>query len=222
MVDFLVTSLRNPHQKADARAAYKELRMHSNESFFDFKLKFLQNATRGKIAKSEWKDDLYDKLTTALQDEMRIEVQKIQDFTEFADLTSGTDSRLKRDRARNPIPPTSKAAPTQVRTMQVRTTGATTPPTTQVARSSETPAPPRQYSAALSRPKQIIERRQTSTPPATSITCYNCGEAGHTRPECPHPRRDADLNEIVEQEDSESEEEVQHMEDHELSGNGSA
>jgi hypothetical protein len=53
MVDFLVTSLRNPYERADARSAYKELQIHPNESFFDFKLKFLQYTTRGKIDRSE-------------------------------------------------------------------------------------------------------------------------------------------------------------------------
>jgi hypothetical protein len=61
----------------------------------------------------------------------------------------------------------------------------------------------RQYLATLSRPKQITER-QTTAPPAVSIICYNCNEAGYTRPEYPYPRRNANLNEIVEQENSNS------------------
>jgi hypothetical protein len=53
--------------------------------------------------------------------------------------------------------------------------------------------------------------------------CYNYSEAGHTRPECPYPRRDANLNEIVEQKDSNSNiEEIQRIENYNLSGNKSA
>jgi hypothetical protein len=47
---------------------------------------------------------------------MCLEVQKIQDFTEFIDLTSGTNIRLKRDKARNPPPPVAKTAQTRART----------------------------------------------------------------------------------------------------------
>jgi hypothetical protein len=47
---------------------------------------------------------------------MCIKVQKIQDFTEFADLTSGTNARLKRDKTRNP-PPATKTTQTRVRIM---------------------------------------------------------------------------------------------------------
>jgi len=221
MVDYLITSLRNPHERADARYAYQELRMHPNESFFDFKLKFLQYATRGKVARSEWKDDMYDKLTKPLQDEMRIEVQKIQDFNEFADLTSGTDARLKRDKARNP--PMVRAT-TRVRTM-FEPKLLSPPPTTQQVRASATLAPPpHQYSTPPARPKQATERRETTAPTPSTVTCYNCGDPGHTRPECPHPRRDANLNEIVQQEDdSESDiEEIQRAENRDPSGNGDA
>lgn len=221
MVDYLVTSLRNPHERADARFAYKELQMHPNESFFDFKLKFLQYATRGKVAKSEWKDDMYDKLTRTLQDEMRIEVQKIKDFNEFADLTSGTDARLRRDRAQNP--PAKAIA--RVRTTLRHPTMSSSPPTTQLARASVAPGLlPRQYSAPPSRPKQTTEPRETTAPTPSTVTCYNCGEPGHTRPECPYPRRDANLNEIVQQEDdNESDvEEIQRAENPDVSGNGDA
>jgi hypothetical protein len=132
-------------------------------SIFDFKLKFLQYATRGKIARSEWKDELYDKLTKPLQDKMHIEVQKIQDFTEFADLTSGTDARLKRDRARNFPPLATKAAQTRVRTTLGHPIESISRQLTQLVRTSATPAPPpRQYSATLSRPKQFTLDSRTS------------------------------------------------------------
>jgi hypothetical protein len=132
---------------------------------------------------------------------MYIEVQKIQDLIEFVDLISGTDIRLKQDRARNP-PPITKAAQTRVRTTLGHPIKSTSRQLTQLVRTSTTPAPlSRQYSATPSRPKQITERPTTALP-AASITCYNCGEAGYTCPECPYPRRNANLNKIVEQEDN--------------------
>jgi hypothetical protein len=52
------------------------------------------------------------------------------------------------------------------------------------------------------------------------ITCYNCGKAGYTRPEYPHPRRDANLNKIIEQEDNNNNiKEIQQIKDYILSGN---
>jgi hypothetical protein len=209
MVEYLVSSLRNPHEQADARHAYKHLRMEADESFLDFKLQFLQHATRGRIAKSEWKDDLYDKLTKPLQDEMRIEVQKIKDFNEFADLTSGTDSRLKRDRIR-----AQATIEAKVRTKLRRPTTPPLLPNSPATRRPNTAPPLPRHSTPLPT-RQISEQRETTTPAPAALTCYNCGKPGHIRPECPHPKRDADLNEIVEQEEE--------SEDYsELSGNGSA
>jgi hypothetical protein len=48
---------------------------------------------------------------------MYIKVQKIQDFIKFIDLISGTNAKLKRDRARNLPPLTTKTTQTRARIM---------------------------------------------------------------------------------------------------------
>jgi hypothetical protein len=42
----------------------------------------------------------------------------------------------------------------------------------------------------------------TTTPPAIFITCYNYSKTSYTRPECPYPKYNTNLNKIIEQKDN--------------------
>ena len=50
-----------------------------------------------------------------------------------------------------------------------------------------------------SEPPRDRERSRTSVPAPTdavSGACFNCGEAGHYAPKCPHPKKNIDLKQF--------------------------
>ena len=58
---------KDPFHVRNSRNVYKDLRMGPNMSFQDFKTRFIQLANGGRILSADRFNDLYDKMTTALQ-----------------------------------------------------------------------------------------------------------------------------------------------------------
>jgi hypothetical protein len=87
----------NPHLVRDSKNAYKELKMLNTQSFNDFKTRFVHLANAGRVPLQDRFDDMYDKLTTALQGQLLNQRHLLnEDFQQLCTVASGIDVELKR------------------------------------------------------------------------------------------------------------------------------
>ena len=97
MLDTLDSIYLNAFEERDSRNAYRELKMTNRQSFQDFQTQFLHLANAGRIPEIDRFDDIYDKMTTALQDKLLIHRQLMNgDFNMLYTMAISTDSELKR------------------------------------------------------------------------------------------------------------------------------
>jgi hypothetical protein len=209
MLDTLDSIYLDVFEERDSRNAYRELKMTTRQSFQDFKTQFLHLANAGGIPEADRFDDIYDKMTTALQDKLLIHRQLINgDFNQLCTMAAGADSELKRLNIRR----TQERKEREERLSKIpvsRPENRYTP--SQPANSVAKPASA--GFALLPRPSPALAHASlpvgtTSTQPAKLLEskCYNCFEPGHLSRDCPKPRR-ATVNDIEEDEHADVEEE---------------
>jgi len=170
--------------------------MKSNQSFTKFQTIFLHLAGEGEVPADSLRLDLYDKLTTQLQERLAVMLVDLDTYKKLVDRYMSLDIELKRinahvDRQKqfnkpNPEPALTKATASATPGLLLPThhpTTFTTPVT------STTPAP---------------EARCLYTPVPTTtnkpVTCFNCQQTSYMLKDCTKPRR-IDLKEIKEDED---------------------
>ena len=200
MIQYLAARYINPNKVRDARYDYGKLLMKSSETFADFQTTFLHLAGEGQIHSDNLRLDLYDKLTTQLQERLAATLEDLDTYQKLANRCLSLDTELKRiatrvDRqkrfkeerisapARRAILPPSEALPT--------------PTQNEVPHVVTTPFRP---SATLQRsvtPTRVTTQSGSLTP--TAVKCYNCGKPDHKAKECTEPRRATDLKEIEEE-----------------------
>jgi hypothetical protein len=167
--------------------------MGEKESFQDFKTKFLQLANGGRIPASERFDDLYEKLTTALQGQLlnqRHDMDK--DFGKLCLKAGRIDIDLKRLNIRRNKEREARTAPP----MRVRQ------PTTAPPMATPTQNP---FVKTVNSGFHLLQRPAADTPKTpsdTRMTCFNCRKAGHMMADCPELKRatvkDIEEDEVIE------------------------
>ena len=168
-----------------ARGKYNRLVMSASMTYDEFRSKFVHFATAGKIDRSRWFDDVCDKVSPALKNDLRLEKYKMGNnyatLDEFLAIADRETRNIKSEEARRQAPAAPQQAVTfssrgRVRGILKKETWRPTSP----AR-SPSPAPP----------------SAKATSPAPKGACHNCGEAGHWSPNCPKPLRDARLDKKI-------------------------
>jgi hypothetical protein len=192
MIQHLASVYVNPNKVRDARYSYGKLVMRTSQSFAEFQTTFLHLAGEGQVPADSLRLDLYDKLTTPLQERLAVMLEDLDTYAKLAARCLSLDTELKRITARidrqkqfkvdkpNTEPTLgSTAAPSLLLPNRNPTTSST-----------PTPEARRLYTPAL-----------TVTKPAT---CFNCQQTGHLSKDCTEPRRKTDLKDIEDEEGVES------------------
>jgi hypothetical protein len=191
MLATLDTIYKNPFLVRDSRNQYKELKMGVGQSFHDFRTRFIHLANTGRIPLADWFDDMYDKMTTALQGQILNQRHLLEeDFDKLCTVAIGIDAELKRLNARR----------TKERDARLSQTNKPTP--TPALRPPFVVKPTSAGFSLLQRPANpaAVPTPVPAAPVNIGITkCYNCQELGHLSRDCPKPRRAPTIKDIEEE-----------------------
>ena len=236
MLTCLETYFLTGTEEDEARNRFNNMRMqdkaHSQESFPEFKARFLADAIEGGVPESEWFYALWSKLPTRI----RLQNATVKDSWKknFSVMVQHLlRSEMERTSALNDQPPTKPALPPTVKksTAIYKTSSPTTSTAASVSFQPRSSSTIRKFiqptDRNTSRPPTSNLNRTTfnassSAPTKERAKCYRCGEYGHFKSECPKPASVNELDEVQNDEDSVDDDTVVEAMDQELEGNGEA
>jgi hypothetical protein len=218
MIEHLADCFEVIDEKSDAQDLYAVVRQGAHERFRDFKIRFMDLANRAEVSPDTQLADIFRKAHPDLQEKLLSQRRDWTTFQEAIRALDGTDKELASFRrrtqnkkiARTTLPFAPPPTSTRTHLTQEATPGAYVPP----HRRSATPG-------TLPRPSAPPKASPAGSPGA----CYNCGETGHLKLACPHPRRERSIQEMVttgELLEEEEEEESEVDDEDPLSGNDDA
>jgi hypothetical protein len=88
MIQYLAPRYINPNKVRDARYDYRKLFIKASEPFADFQTIFLHLAGEGQIHSDNLRLDLYDKLTTQLQERLAATLEDLDTYQKLATAVS--------------------------------------------------------------------------------------------------------------------------------------
>jgi hypothetical protein len=206
MIQYLasIPTYVDPFKARNARSEYNKLKMKHGQLFSDFQTDFIHLANEGNIPKGEWKEGLYERLTSVLKKAMISQLEAQSTYEAFSASCLFMDNEYRkiqgeiqeerRIRVNSPtyMLPMSMANHKTLRASN--TSSATSELNTKSHKRLEPPSYPREQ-------RQSTPEVRT-TPPiiARNVTCYSCGKPGHVAPDCLEKKKEADLKEIEEEE----------------------
>jgi hypothetical protein len=192
MIQHLASVYVNPNKVRDARYSYGKLVMRTSQSFAEFQTTFLHLAGEGQVPEVSLRLDLYDKLTTPLQERLAVMLEDLDTYAKLAARCLSLDTELKRITARID------------RQKQFKVEKPSAEPTLGNAAAPGLLLPSRNPTTS-STPTPEARRLYTPAPTVTKpATCFNCQQTGHWSKDCTEPKRKTDLKDIEDEEDAES------------------
>ena len=186
MLNLLDSIYINTNHVQDSHYTYQELRIQTNQSFQDFKTKFIQLTNNRQILMSDQFNDLYNKVTTLLQGQLLNQRPALnKDFNKLYEYATEFDTQIKRLN-------TCHNQERDTRATKIPVT-ATRPRTTFQLKANTTPA------TSVAKPTDSLLIRPNLTPPGIlaprPLVCFNCQKPGHIASTCLEPKR-ASIKEI--------------------------
>jgi hypothetical protein len=96
MIQHLASIYVNPNKVRDARYSYSKLVMRTGQPFAEFQTTFLHLAGEGQVPADSLRLDLYDKLTTPLQERLAVMLEDLDTYAKLAARCLSLDTELKR------------------------------------------------------------------------------------------------------------------------------
>jgi Zinc knuckle len=186
MVAHLAAIYDDPYRVQNARFDYRGLNMKPSQTFAEFYTRFLHLAGRARIPTADWLPDLYDKLTTRLQESVLPQLDDYATHQDLAAQCTRIDQGLKRIADRKERYQRSARSTTAITTRE-----ASTPPrSTQTPASTSNARPLTLPAATRNRPHYDDPRRKELS---RIGACFECGQPGHMVRDCPLKARPADV-----------------------------
>ena len=96
MIQHLAAIYVNPNKVRDARYDYNRLMMKPGQPFVEFQTQFLHLAGEAQTPAENLRLDLYDKLTTQMQEKLAVHLRTLDSFAELLACCLSLDSELRR------------------------------------------------------------------------------------------------------------------------------
>lgn len=175
--EFLRQNFTNPNEVREAKDAYAELKQGSTP-FPEFRVEFLTLAMKGRIPRSEFKDDMYRKLNPRVRELLSGSARRLT-YEELCEHALDVDNEV---RTNQKLAIAKKAAKATQASSATNRAAANSSPGILPFRPS-LPAP-----LARSRPTGSTppDQRRSQTVEKDD-TCHNCGKTGHWAKDCPEP-----------------------------------
>ena len=100
MFEHLEAIYVNPNKVRDAQFDYNRLTMKTTQTFVEFQTQFLHLAGEAQIPAESLRLDLYDRLTTQLQEELAAQLRTLDTFAKLSASCLSLDTELQRISAR--------------------------------------------------------------------------------------------------------------------------
>jgi Zinc knuckle len=204
MIDLLAEYYLTGNERAEKRTAFHSLMMKENETFAEFKSKFISLALQGNVGKSEWFFYCWSKITNRL----RYASQPVKFLWKDNFQTMVTHlTSLDYERQQNPTLSVSKnkMKDTESARRDFDKDTDSKPKSSTVKPLTRLVATDRSKSTARDVNPPFVRKNTPFVPkviPIKEPVCYNCGKPGHYRNDCPDP-----VVKEIEAEESENSEE---------------
>ena len=189
MIDHLSDRFTTGLEKAVDRNRFKDCfwgeRLHANETYHDFKSRFVHLAITGEVPRSEWFHTFWDKLKPGLRS-VTLAQKPLwkENFTTMTNHLAEVEMERNRNQELTRVLGALPAHANRSSQPPKRTPG---PVNRTPGYSSYSPAPPAYRGSGTPSPRINTPGPQRQPTPAAQEICYRCKKPGHRANACPEP-----------------------------------